>query len=161
MRRIFVLLAVLALSACSTITTGTTQSIFIDTPETQGASCKLTDSKQGTWDLSSSPGSVLVRKGDGPMNIVCNKEGYKQAVVQIDEDLQGATLGNIIVGGGVGFLVDAMSGAAQKYPEKVTVWMEPVSFTSEAKKVAWLQAKSDFEREQKEAAEKLKQQQAQ
>ncbi len=158
MKRLLIVPAMLALAACSTVTTGTKQTVFVDTPQVKGASCKLTDSKQGSWYLESTPGSVTVQKGDGPMNIICEKDGYEQGLLTFDEDFQGATLGNIIIGGGVGFLVDAMSGAAQKYPDKVTVWMRPDQWMSESQKVAWLQAKEDFDRQQKEAEEKKKQQ---
>ena len=49
--------------------------MFIETPQLTGASCKLTDSKSGEWFLPSTPGSATVQKGNGPMNITCEKEG--------------------------------------------------------------------------------------
>jgi len=76
------------------------------------------------------PGSASVRKGDGPMSIVCKKDGYKPAVMSVDETITGATFGNIILGGGIGVLVDAASGTAQEYPDTVTVWMEPKQWGS-------------------------------
>ena len=135
----------LALSGCGTIVSGTQQSIFVDTPHVDGAECKLTDSKKGAWHLPSTPGSVSVLKGDGPMNVVCTKEGYERGITSVDETLAGATLGNIILGGGVGFLVDAASGAAQKYPDSIVVWMKPTSWSSEEEKQSWLQEKRDYE----------------
>lgn len=120
-----IIAAAVMLTGCATIVSGTQQNIFVDTPHVNGAECKLTDSKNGSWYLDSTPGSVSVLKGNGPMNIVCTKAGYERGVVSVDENVSGATFGNIILGGGIGIFVDAASGAAQNYPDKVIVWMKP------------------------------------
>lgn len=109
------------------------------------ASCELTDKKGGKWYAPSTPGTVTVRKGDGPMSIVCKKEGYKISTLSVDETLVGATFGNIILGGGIGVLVDAASGAAQQYPDQIIVWMEPEEWTSVEDKLAWLKNKQEHE----------------
>lgn len=145
-------------SGCASIVSGSQQSLFVDTPEIEGASCQLTDSKAGTWYLPSTPGSVTVAKGNGPMNIVCKKNGYKTTSYSLDEDIAGAVLGNVILGGGVGILVDAATGAAQKYPDKATVWMEPLTWESASARDAWMSKKAAFDaaeakaNEEKEAA---------
>lgn len=132
------LCAVLATAGCATIVSGTSQSITVLTEKgVEGARCELTDSKGGKWYVPDTPGTVTVRKGDGPMTIVCKKAGFKTATHIFDETLHGATFGNIIAGGGVGILVDAASGAAQRYPDQVTVWMEPEAFSTEAQRLAW------------------------
>ncbi|MFZ5762075.1 MAG: hypothetical protein ACOY8P_04015 [Thermodesulfobacteriota bacterium] len=144
------LLGVSLLSGCATITSGTTQSVNIVTEkEVHDAKCELTDKKGGKWWVPSTPGSASVRKGDGPLSIVCKKDGYKIAKLIVDETLVPATFGNIILGGGIGILVDAASGAAQQYPDQITVWMEPDGFKSEQEKVAWLKEKEEFELAQK------------
>jgi hypothetical protein len=135
----------LALPGCATIVSGTQQSLFVDTPEVEGATCQLNDSKGGSWYLGNTPGSVSVAKGNGPMNVMCKKEKYKSASVSVEEEIAGATLGNVILGGGVGILVDAASGAAQKYPDRTIVWMEPVNWTSEAARTEWKSKKDAFE----------------
>jgi len=127
MRRALALAGMILLSACASITTGTEQSIFVETPKVTGAACELTDSKLGKWTVKSTPGSVKVKKGDGPMNVVCTKAGYEAANISVEETLVGATLGNIILGGGIGILVDAASGAAQKYPDRIVVRMTAIT----------------------------------
>jgi len=155
---IYAIAAVALLTGCSTIVSGTQQAIFIDTPKVDGAECKLTDSKKGTWHLPGTPGSVSVAKGDGPMNIVCTKDGYESSTVSVDEELAGATLGNIIIGGGIGFLVDAASGAAQVYPDRITVWMKPTEWASDAEKQAWHDDKKKYEEAEAEKLRKLEEQ---
>tara|TARA_Y100000588_G_C13722633_1_gene697995 strand:+ start:168 stop:644 length:477 start_codon:yes stop_codon:yes gene_type:complete len=152
MKKLAATVIALLVSGCASVNTGTSQSMFIDTPKVTGASCKLTDSKEGTWYLPNTPGSVTVQKGKGPMNIVCEKEGYETTTVSIDETFAGATLGNILIGGGIGILVDAASGAAQIYPDKATIWMKPLKFESQKAEKDWLKAKKEFE--EKEAAKK-------
>jgi hypothetical protein len=143
---LFPLVAAVMLSACATIVSGTQQNIFIDTPHVTGAECKLSDSKNGSWYLPDTPGSVNVIKGNGPMNIVCTRQGYETTTVSVSEDVSGATLGNIILGGGIGVFVDAASGAAQKYPDKVIVWLKPRNFSSAKERASWENDKAEYDR---------------
>lgn len=140
----------LSLSSCASIVSGTQQGMFVDTPDVVGASCKLHDSKAGSWYLKDTPDTVTVQKGNGPMNIVCTKEGYDTATVSVDESVAGSTFGNIILGGGIGIFVDAATGAAQKYPDKVVVWMKPQKFKTLTEEKEWHDKKVEFERKMAE-----------
>lgn len=151
----------LFLGGCSTIVSGTQQSVFIDTPFVEDAKCTLKDSKSGSWYLPATPGSATVTKGNGPMHIVCKREGYKTGQADVDDEFAGATLGNIILGGGIGILVDAASGAAQKYPDKIVVWMQPNSWKSALQKKEWEAAKAAYEAEQAKKAEEQRRSQQQ
>lgn len=124
------LAGLLGVAGCATVVSGTSQTLFIETPSVTGAACRLADSKQGVWYLPATPGAVTVRRGDGPMHVVCEKEGYETTVVTVEEEFAAATLGNVIPGGAVGIFVDAVSGAAQRYPDKVVVWMKPTRFAT-------------------------------
>ena len=139
------------LGACSTITTGTTQPLTVETAKVSGAACTLTDTKGATWRVQETPQTVEVTKGDGPMTITCTKSGYKEGKVVMQEVFAGATLGNVILGGGIGIIVDAASGAAQEYPDKVVIWMEPKSFSSKAVRQEWLDEKATYEKSLKPA----------
>lgn len=152
MKRILTLFAIALLSGCATVVSGTQQSVFIETPFAEGASCQLHDSKNGSWYLQSTPASVSVLKGNGPLNVTCKKSGFQSATVSADDEFAGATLGNIILGGGIGVFVDAASGAAQKYPDKIIVWMKPNKWASAQQRKEWEEAKAAYE---KEVAEKL------
>jgi len=124
------LAGVIPLAACATVVSGTSRTLFVETPRVTGATCRLSDSERGTWYLPSTPGSVTVRKGEGPLHVVCEKDGYETTIVSVDEEFAPATLGNIVPGGGIGIFVDAAFGAAQRYPDKVVVWTKPLRFVS-------------------------------
>lgn len=160
MKRTLAVLAALALTGCATVVSGTQQSIFVETPFTEGASCTLQDSKHGNWYLQSTPASISVLKGNGPMNITCKKQGFQTASVSVEDEFAGATLGNIILGGGIGVFVDAASGAAQKYPDKVVIWMKPQKWASTAQRKEWEDAKAAYEKEiaEKQEAQRRAQQ---
>jgi len=135
-------------TGCATVTTGTEQNITVITEKNvNGAECELTDAKSRKWYVPSTPGNANVHRGDGPMSVICAKAGYRNGLLMVDEIIAGATLGNILIGGGVGILVDAMSGSAQRYPDQITVWMEPESWDSESARLEWLQEKEKFDAE--------------
>ncbi len=125
MKSLLFALITIIFTGCATITTGTTQSVFVDTFNAQGANCKSIDAKGREYYWPNTPSATTVQKGDAPMVLTCEKPGFKTTVHTVDETLVGATFGNIILGGGVGILVDAVSGAAQKYPNVVKFPMEP------------------------------------
>ncbi len=133
-------------SGCATITTGTDQSVSVVTEKNvEGAKCELTDAKGHKWYIPSTPGTATVLKGDGPMTVTCTKEDYNKALLMVDETFAGATLGNILIGGGIGIFIDAMSGAAQQYPDQIIVWMEPEEWASEEKRLEWVKEKEAYE----------------
>ena len=159
LRRVYPLMLLLffmVFNGCATIVSGSGQSLMVITEkDVVDASCELTDKKGGRWYVPRTPGSVTVRKGDAPMLIVCRKDGYRPGRLSVEEDLTGAFWANIILGGGIGMLVDAASGAAQEYPSEVIVWMEPLKMTDEERRI-WLEEKKAFDDaiKAKEAAER-------
>jgi hypothetical protein len=111
------------LAACATVIKGTTQSVSVNTPPTQGATCTLTSS-EGTWYITS-PGSVEVGKTKNNLDINCTKDGFHNATASIEPQFQAATFGNVLAGGLVGVAVDAASGANYEYPSPIDVQMTP------------------------------------
>jgi hypothetical protein len=112
-----------ALSGCATVVKGTTQSIAVTTPPVEGASCVLT-SKEGTWTVVT-PGVAKVGKTKQDIQIHCTKSGYQDATATIPSNFEGWTLGNVILGGLIGFGVDAATGAMNEYPHAFAVPMTP------------------------------------
>ena len=129
------LLAVVGLgfvsSACATVVGGTTQEVFIET-EPSGASCKFDRLGANVGVVNPTPGRVNVSRSKETMIVGCTREGYEQSNEVMASSFTGATLGNILLGGVVGIVVDAASGANNKYPDRVMIILTPSSFPSDA-----------------------------
>ena len=111
------------LAACATIIEGTDQSVSVETPPENGATCTLTSS-EGEWFVTT-PGSVTVEKTKNDLNVVCRKDGFHDGVATVVPQFQATTAGNIIAGGLIGVAVDAASGANYEYPTPIRVQMTP------------------------------------
>ncbi|NNJ93964.1 MAG: hypothetical protein HKP57_04375 [Halobacteria archaeon] len=144
----------IGLAGCATISTGIDQGIRVVTePGVTGADCTLVDKKNNVACIPNTPGTTYLSRGNGPATITCNKAGYKSSSQQLEEGIAGATAGNIIPGGGIGLIVDAASGAAQRYPDQAVVWMEPLQWDSEANRLHWLGKKQAREQAARDAEE--------
>lgn len=141
-----VTVAAILMASCATIVSGTTQNIYIETPEVEGASCELSDSKGGHRYLPRTPGSVMVPKGYGAITVRCRKEGYETKVAEIVATTDhAATFGNVLFGGVVGVIIDSTTGASRKYPDKLVMWMKPNEFASKEEEPAWLRRRERYE----------------
>ena len=98
---------------------GNTQPVTIST-NVANAKCTLTNEK-GSW-LAQAPGSAVVTNSRENLSVRCEKKGYQTAVVSVpSKHKDSATWGNVILGGGIGYIIDRKSGAAFIYPQQVTV----------------------------------------
>ncbi len=113
------------LCGCATVVNGTTQSISVNTAPVSGAACTLTSS-EGTWYITT-PGSAVVHKTKNDITAVCKKDGYQDATATIPAKFGATTLGNVILGGGVGLIVDAASGANYTYSALTVIPMVQVT----------------------------------
>ncbi|HEY4140920.1 MAG TPA: hypothetical protein VGM57_05870 [Pseudolabrys sp.] len=124
-KAVFVLLGALALAACATVTRGTTQVVAVNTPGVPGATCTLTSAAIGS-QLVVTPGTIALEKSKEEISVRCTKECYTEGAGVIASNLEGMTAGNIILGGVIGFGVDAASGAMNKYSPEIQVVMTPI-----------------------------------
>jgi hypothetical protein len=115
--------AAAGLSACASITKGTSQSVAINTAPVQGANCTL-QNPSGTWTVVT-PGSVTVPRTKNDINVKCEKTGFQAGMGVLKSGTQLMTAGNLILGGVIGLGVDAATGAMNDYPESLTVTMTP------------------------------------
>lgn len=113
------------LSSCAAIMSGSMQNVTVITPDVDGASCSLTDSKGREWEVKSTPGSTLVRKGDGPISVICKKEGYHSGTGQLKESTAPAVAGNILMP--LGFAVDSLTGSGEQYDSSIEIEMESLT----------------------------------
>lgn len=115
----------LALTGCSTVIEGRSQQILVNSSPA-GADCGLYRQGLRIATVQNAPGSALVEKTKHDIWIVCVKQGYQQATHYNKSGVAGATVGNIILGGGIGWIVDSASGADNKYDTPVNVTLMPV-----------------------------------
>lgn len=109
------------LCGCAAITTGTSQSIAVES-KPDGAECTLANDK-GKWFAGETPESVTVKRSYSALNVTCRK-GRLSGSRSLQSTTKGAAFGNIIFGGIIGGAVDMGSGAAYDYPPGVLVKMK-------------------------------------
>ena len=112
-----------AVSGCASIVKGSSETIAIHTVPVSGAVCTLSNPR-GTWRVST-PGRVRVKRSNEDMDVTCKALGYTDATGTISSDFETWTLGNVLIGGLVGLVVDWSTGAVNRYDHYFEVPMYP------------------------------------
>ncbi|ANK80243.1 MAG: hypothetical protein TEF_05145 [Rhizobiales bacterium NRL2] len=123
--------ALLLSAACATVVEGTTQNVTVAT-DPAGAACELKNDGKLVGAVNPTPGSLLLDRSNDDLDVECLKDGYLPGNLVMSSKFTGTTFGNIILGGGIGILVDAASGANNRYPESVSLVLTPEVFRSQA-----------------------------
>ena len=114
-------------TGCSTITgSGTSQSMSVQTyladgQDVEGVKCEM-NNDEGTWFVLT-PGSAFVHRYNKDLQVVCKKTGIDVGTASIVSRTKGNMFGNIILGGGIGAIVDHNNGSAYEYPSLVKIFM--------------------------------------
>lgn len=120
-----VLAATLALGGCASVVNDSTHPVKLET-RTQdgkllsGAECKLTND-YGTVSVKSGD-TTPVRRSSKDLDIACVHPQQPDATARAVSRANGGMWGNIILGGGIGAIVDHNKGTAYTYP----TWMQLV-----------------------------------
>ena len=120
MRHLIALPLLLLLPACATIMEGSSQEVMVNT-NPEGASCALNRQGETIGRINPTPGAVTVKKSKYDLTIVCTKAGYEKATYLNHSGSEGATFGNIILGGGIGWAVDSANGSDNHYDSPVNI----------------------------------------
>jgi len=120
--------AVVSLSACATITRGSSQKFAIVTTPT-AANVKLS-----TGQTCVSPCDLKLKRKKGFV-VTANKSGYNEASAVVDSRIRGGGIaggvGNIVSGGLIGIAVDASSGAMNDLtPNPLVLTLQPVAVSA-------------------------------
>ncbi len=116
-------------SGCSTIIEGTSQELYVNT-NPAGASCWLMREGRQIATINPTPGTALVQKTKNDITVVCDRDGFQQATYLNHSGVAGATAGNIILGGGIGWAIDSATGSDNKYDSPVNLTLVPKSAMS-------------------------------
>lgn len=114
----------LSLSSCSTIIEGRSQQVLVNTNPSE-AECKFIREGMPIATITSTPGSAYIEKTKHDMIIECTKDGYQKATYINHSGAAGATFGNIVAGGLIGWGVDSATGSDNKYDSPVNITMVP------------------------------------
>jgi hypothetical protein len=116
----------LGLGGCATVLNGTNVDYATET-RPDGAQVKFTDGSTCTTPCT----IELKRKNDQRADITL--AGHKPTYILIQSKLGGSAFGNILLGGGVGAVVDGTNGASNRlYPRPLIVRLAPEGSNDEA-----------------------------
>lgn len=123
---IFTTLTIVTLSGCASVTGSTTQAISIQSRAANGkeikeAQCDLVN-KRGTYFIST-PGTLTISRSNDNLMVTCRKDGFDNGRATVVSDTKGSMFGNILLGGGIGAIVDHNNGSAYEYPSFIQVVM--------------------------------------
>lgn len=118
-RRIGAALGVLALTGCATVVNETTHPMKIETLTPQGtavagADCRLTNDYGSTQARSGETSQV--RRSGKDLDITCKHPDNPDAVARAISRANAGMAGNILIGGGIGAIIDHNKGTAYTYP---------------------------------------------
>jgi hypothetical protein len=117
-------IAATGLSGCSSVIEGTSQEILVNT-NPSGANCEFVREGNVIARVSQTPGGATIKKTKHDITLRCTKDGYQEATYLNHSGAAGATFGNIILGGGIGWAIDSASGADNKYDGVVNISLVP------------------------------------
>ena len=117
--RIAIVVALLSVAGCASITNDTTHPMKVETKEPTGqfitgADCKLTND-YGSVSVKSGD-TVQVRRSNKDLDIVCKLSSNPDATARAISRANAGMFGNIIFGGGIGAIIDHTKGTAYTYP---------------------------------------------
>jgi len=128
MKNLISIATLLVLTGCASVSGSKLQPLSIQTiqdgKEVSGVGCTLTNDA-GKWFVTT-PGSVTVQKSTGDMAVDCTKDELKGRENLVSKS-NGSVWGNILLGGGIGYIVDRNTGAGFDYPNSVTVVLSRVA----------------------------------
>jgi hypothetical protein len=123
-KAISVLVLAFNAAGCASVVSGTSQTLTLDTVPA-GADCTLTRKGLSIGRVNPTPGAVLVQRTRDDITVSCTRDGYQTGTFVNKSGLEGATLGNIILGGLIGVAIDAASGANNKYDTTMRITLVP------------------------------------
>ncbi|MDR1967395.1 MAG: hypothetical protein LBQ32_01705 [Burkholderiaceae bacterium] len=121
-KKVFILVtsvASLTLVGCASVVNDSTQAIKLETKTTEGgfvtgAECKITNDF-GTVTVRSGD-TAQVHRSSKDLDVVCKRPDNPDAVARAISRANAGMFGNIILGGGIGAIIDHNKGTAYTYP---------------------------------------------
>lgn len=134
-RVLFFVVATFGATGCATILAGKSQTITVET-NPPGARCELLREGRLIGTVESTPGAITLLRTKHDIDVICRKDGFTNSKGFAESGTEGATFGNIVLGGLIGWGIDSAVGADNKYPELMTVNLVPASLETTSAPVA-------------------------
>lgn len=111
--------AALLLSGCASVVNDKTHPMKVETKTeagqlVAGADCTLTNDKASSTAKSGE--TTNVRRSNSDLEISCKHPTNAEALARVISRVNGGMFGNIILGGGIGAIIDHNTGNAYTYP---------------------------------------------
>lgn len=124
-QRLGIVCACVAFTGCASVMNDTSHPVKVETRTASGevvagAECKLTNDYGSVMVKSGE--STPVRRSSKDLDILCTHPGNPNAAARAISRANAGMFGNIILGGGIGALIDHSKGTAYTYP----TWMQLV-----------------------------------
>lgn len=120
MKAAFLLAIVVALSSgCASVVNDVTHPMKIETKTeagelVSGADCALSNDKSAQTVKSGEVANV--RRSSQDLEVVCKRPASPNAIAKATSRVNAGMFGNIIIGGGIGAIIDHSRGTAYTYP---------------------------------------------
>lgn len=137
-KAICVLCLALISQACASVVSDDKSTTYIET-DPENARCELHG--QDFKRVINTPNSISLPAEAAPLTIACKAAGYATTTESLDTKADGWIFGNILLGGIVGIVIDAARGAGQKYPPRITVILQPETFSSVSTRDEWFDSR--------------------
>ena len=128
MHKLFAVGAAVLLTGCASISGTKVQPLSLTTvfnnQEVAGIGCTLSNDA-GSWFITT-PGSATVHKSTGDLVIDCKRDLLAGTTTVVSKS-NTAVWGNILIGGGIGYIIDRNTGAGFDYPNTVAIMLRQVS----------------------------------
>lgn len=132
---------IILLPGCASIISGNESTTYIET-DPEKARCEL-DGKDFKRVVHT-PDTIRLSAKAAPIKITCTADGYHPATAEMATTSDGSILGNIIFGGVIGVAVDAASQSGMKFPERISLALDPKGFKTAADREAWYKRRRAF-----------------
>lgn len=114
------------LYSCASITGESNQPISIVVKDEKGntlkdVNCTVVNDK-GAYEVTA-PGFVNIQRSATDISVTCKKNGYPDGLAKAISRARGNMWGNVILGGGIGAIIDHSNGKGYSYSDQMTVTM--------------------------------------
>lgn len=122
--QVVTLLCSLSLIGCASITKDANQPIRVETYNKESQMVEdvkcTAKNERGEW-TTKTPGSLVVHRSGQNLEIKCMKDNQPSGFATLISRANGGMWGNILLGGGIGAIVDHNKGTAYSYPDWIKV----------------------------------------